>query len=190
MVLLGCNRNAELLRLVGATFDSKLAFLTRIRKKNLIIVKILPFFCFINLSLLTFKLPNINWKCSESCDMLTDCTYDSAVFKIFRNITTVLHFYCAIINWNFIWNIDLNNGVYSDLCNKSACLNTVLYQQFAEYLVASVFFCLFFFNRFFPFQFKYSYSVKTTNIRLIAWRYVKTVWMVIKFSFNEVKIFV
>ena len=37
-----------------------------------------------------------------------------------------MHFYWAIINWNFIWNIDLNNGVYCDLRNKSACLNTVL----------------------------------------------------------------
>ena len=34
--------------------------------------------------------------------------------------------YCAIINWNFIWNIDLNNHIYCDFHNKSACLNTVL----------------------------------------------------------------
>ena len=39
-----------------------------------------------------------------------------------------LRFYCAIINWNFIWNIDLNNGVYCDLRNKSACLNMILLQ--------------------------------------------------------------
>ena len=32
----------------------------------------------------------------------------------------------VIINWNFIWNIDLNNSVYCDLRNKCACLNTVL----------------------------------------------------------------
>ena len=38
-VLLVCSRNAELLRLVEATFDSKVASLRRIRKKNLIIVK-------------------------------------------------------------------------------------------------------------------------------------------------------
>ena len=36
-VLLVCNRNAELLRLVGASFDSKVAFLRRMRKNNLII---------------------------------------------------------------------------------------------------------------------------------------------------------
>ena len=38
-VLLICNRNAELLRLVVATFDSKVAFLRRMRKKNFIIRK-------------------------------------------------------------------------------------------------------------------------------------------------------
>ena len=38
-VLLGGKRNAELLRLVEAIYDSKLAFLRRIRKKNLVILK-------------------------------------------------------------------------------------------------------------------------------------------------------
>ena len=37
-----------------------------------------------------------------------------------------MHFYWAIINWNFIWNTDLNNGIYCDLRNKTAYLNTVL----------------------------------------------------------------
>ena len=37
--LLVCNRKAELLRLVGATFDSKVAFLRWMRKKNFIILK-------------------------------------------------------------------------------------------------------------------------------------------------------
>ena len=36
--------NAELLRLVGITFDSKLPFLRKMRKKKLIILKTLPFF--------------------------------------------------------------------------------------------------------------------------------------------------
>ena len=36
-VLQKCSWNAELLRLVGATFDSKVASLRRMRKKNLII---------------------------------------------------------------------------------------------------------------------------------------------------------
>ena len=48
-VLLVCNRNAELLRLIGATIDSKVASLKSMRKKNLIILKSLqkkslPFF--------------------------------------------------------------------------------------------------------------------------------------------------
>ena len=38
-ILVVCNRNAELLRLVGATFDSKVAALRRMRKKNLLILK-------------------------------------------------------------------------------------------------------------------------------------------------------
>ena len=38
-VLLVFNRNAELLRLVAATFDAKVASLGRIRKKNFIILK-------------------------------------------------------------------------------------------------------------------------------------------------------
>ena len=37
-----------------------------------------------------------------------------------------MRFYCAIIIWNFIWNIVLNNGVYYDLRNICACLNTIL----------------------------------------------------------------
>ena len=39
-ILLVCNRNAELFQLVGTTFDSKMAFLRRMRKKNLTILKI------------------------------------------------------------------------------------------------------------------------------------------------------
>ena len=46
--LLVCNRNVDLLRLVGATLDSKVASLRRMRKKNLITLKslqkkVLPF---------------------------------------------------------------------------------------------------------------------------------------------------
>ena len=40
-VSLVCNRNAELLRLVGATIDSNVVFLRRMRKENLIILKCL-----------------------------------------------------------------------------------------------------------------------------------------------------
>ena len=79
-VLPVCNRNAELLRLVKATFDSKVVSLRRMRKKNLIILK--SHFCFICLALLTFELSNINWKLSENCNMLTKRTYASGVFKV------------------------------------------------------------------------------------------------------------
>ena len=96
-VLLVWNRNAKLLPLVGVTFDSKVAFLRRMRKKNLIILKSLQkkkfdIFCFICLSLLTFELSNINWKCLEHIYMLTEHTYDSAVFEIFLNIITICIF--------------------------------------------------------------------------------------------------
>ena len=40
-VLLMFNRNAELLRLVGTAFDSKVASLRRMSKKNLIILEII-----------------------------------------------------------------------------------------------------------------------------------------------------
>ena len=54
-ILLEFNRKAELLRLVGATFDSKMASLRRMRKKNVIILKslqkrkhlLMAIFCFI-----------------------------------------------------------------------------------------------------------------------------------------------
>ena len=38
-----------------------------------------------------------------------------------------MSFYWAIINRNFIWNINLNTDFCCDLRNKSACLNTILY---------------------------------------------------------------
>ena len=52
-VLLVCNINAELLRLVGATFDFKAAFLRRNSEKFAIS-------CFICLSCLIFELSNTN----------------------------------------------------------------------------------------------------------------------------------
>ena len=36
------------------------------------------------------------------------------------------YFYCIIINWNFIWNIALNNGVFAiHAIKRIACMNTV-----------------------------------------------------------------
>ena len=91
-MLLVCNRNAELLRFVGATFDC--AFSQKDEKEKIynsekFAEKKFAIFCFICLSLLTLKLSNINWKCSENCNMLTERTDDSAVLKIFLNIITI-----------------------------------------------------------------------------------------------------
>ena len=94
-VLLVCIRNAELLRLVEAIFDSKVASLRRMRRKNLIILKSLPkkrSFLFYLFGVWTFELSNINWRCSENCNMLTERTYDSDVFKIFLNFITICGF--------------------------------------------------------------------------------------------------
>ena len=55
-------------------------------------------FCFICLSLLTFKLSNINLKCSENCNVLTESPYVNAVFKNVSQYYNNLHFYCTIIN--------------------------------------------------------------------------------------------
>ena len=96
-ILLVCNRNVELLRLLGATFDSKVAFFRRMRKKNMIILKKVcrkkfAIFCFICLPLLSFELSKISWKCSENFNMLTGRNYDSAVFKVLLNIITICVF--------------------------------------------------------------------------------------------------
>ena len=120
--LLVCNRNAKLLRLVGAIFNSKVASLRRMRKKNLIILKSLqkkvwPFF-------VSFVCRCWHLSCQtsiENCDMLTECTYDSILAQYCNN----LHFYWAIFNWNFIWNIDLNYG---------ACLNPLLRFSFSQHI--------------------------------------------------------
>ena len=91
-VLLVWNRNGELLCLVGASFYSKVAFIRRMRKKNLIILKSLQFFVSFVCRLLTFELSNINWKCSEKCNMLPERTYDSVVFNFFFYIITICIF--------------------------------------------------------------------------------------------------
>ena len=91
-VLLVCKRNAKLLRLVGATFDSKVVFLRRMRKKNVIILKTLQkkvchfIFMFV---VVDIWFVNINWKCLENCNTLTERTYDSVVFKFFFNVITI-----------------------------------------------------------------------------------------------------
>ena len=78
-----CNRNAELLRLVEATFDS----FRRIRKKNLIILKSLLLVLFVcRCWHLSCQISIV--KCSENCNMLTE----RAVFEIVLNIITIYIF--------------------------------------------------------------------------------------------------
>ena len=124
-------RKAELLRLVGASFGSKVCSLKRIRNTVLKInsekyrEKKFAIFHFICLSLWAFKLSNIHESvrkfviCSLKVRMLQFCIWD------FSQYYNNLHFYCTIINWNFVCNIGLSNTVYCDLRNKSTCLNTV-----------------------------------------------------------------
>ena len=86
-VLQMCNRKAELLQLVGTTFDSKVAFLRRMWKKNLIILKNLQkkvwlflYYLFVVVDILIVKYQlKVNF-------------YYSAVFKIFLNIITICIF--------------------------------------------------------------------------------------------------
>ena len=93
-VLLACNRSAELLRLVRATFDPKVASLRSMRKKNLIILKSLQkkvyhFFCFI------FVCSCWHLSCQisiESVRKIVICSLNSAVFKVLLNIITICIF--------------------------------------------------------------------------------------------------
>ena len=55
-------------------------------------------------------LSNIKWKCLNNCNMLTQRSWDSAVFKVLLN-----NIYCAVITWNVVWNVELNNKVYTTL---------------------------------------------------------------------------
>ena len=83
-IFLVFNRNAELLRLVEATYYSKVASLRRVMKKNLIILKSLQKRKLLH-SIDHFSVQNIFMY------MLTEHTYYSAVFEIFLNIITIYH---------------------------------------------------------------------------------------------------
>ena len=88
------NRNAELLRLVGATFYSKVASLRRMMKKNLIILKrkllLMAIFCFICFVVVDIWVVKYQLKVFGTYlyDHLT-YLYDSVVFEIFLNIITI-----------------------------------------------------------------------------------------------------
>ena len=127
------NRNAELLRLVGATFYSKVTSLRRMIKKNLIILKSLQkrklllmiIFCFICFVVVYIWVVKYELKVFGTY-LYAHWTYLSqCCIWNFSQYYNNLHFYWTIINWNFIWNIVLNNGIYWNLRNKSLCLNTV-----------------------------------------------------------------
>ena len=125
------NRNAELLRLVGATFYSKVASLRRTMKKNFIILKslLMAIFCFICFVFVYIWVVKYQLKVFGTY-LYAHWTYSlqSCIWN-FSQYYNNLHFYYAIINWNFIWNIVLNSGIYWDLRNKSVCLNTVLVEK-------------------------------------------------------------
>ena len=91
-VLLVCNRNVKVLRLIRTTFDFKVAFLRRMRKKNLLILKSLQ------KNSLTFFVLYVSRYWHLICQISTESvwkierTYDSAVFKIFLTIVTICIF--------------------------------------------------------------------------------------------------
>ena len=139
-VFLVCKKNADLLRLVGATFDSKVASLRRIRKENLIILKSL-------LCVLIFihKWRDLQFKVDSERQIFFEKLFMAILLtlRVFaRNLlsgnrrrnTFRISFWCLAWDSNpgFSSNkpthylLDLNNDVYCDLRNKSACLNTVL----------------------------------------------------------------
>ena len=106
---------------------AKVTSLRRMRKNNLIILgrKNCTILCFIcwhmschisieNVRKIVIYSPNV---------LIMTVLYFILNFSQYYNN---LRFYCAIINWNVIWNIVLNNSVYCDLRNKSVCLNTLL----------------------------------------------------------------
>ena len=128
-ILFVFNRNAEMLRLVGASFYSKVASIRRMMKKNLIILKslqkrkllLMAIFCFIYFVVVDIWVVKCQLKVFETY-LYAHWTYLWQYFSQYYNNS---RFYWTIINWNFIWNIVLNNGIYWYLRNKSVCLNMV-----------------------------------------------------------------
>ena len=84
-VLLVRKRKAEMLQLVGATFDSKVALLRRMRKKNLIILKSLQ-----KKSLAFFVL--LVWRCWHlSCQISIESVRKIVICSLSVIIMTVLY---------------------------------------------------------------------------------------------------
>ena len=83
--LLVCNRNVELLRLVEATCDSKMATLRRIMKKDWIILKSLQKKSLPCFYLFVCRCWHLSCQISTEsvrkiCNMLTERTYDSLLY--------------------------------------------------------------------------------------------------------------
>ena len=110
-VLLVCNRNAKLLRLVGATFESTVASRRSMRKKNLIILKSLQ---------KKFVCPCWHLSCQISTESDRKIVMWQCCILSFTQYYNNLLIYCAI--WNYIRNIDLNKGVYWSFRNQGAYL--------------------------------------------------------------------
>ena len=113
-ILLVYNRNAEL-------------FLRRMRKKNVIILKSLQKKRLQSCVLFVCRCWHLSCRISiEIVRKIVLCSLNvlmTVLYLIFfSQYYDNLRFYWAIINLIFLWNIDLNNGVYCDLRNKNACL--------------------------------------------------------------------
>ena len=90
-VLLVCNRNAEQLRLVGATFNYKMASLRRFRKKNLIILKSLQKKCLPFIVLFVFRCWHLSCKIwMESVWKIVICSLSAKFFSILQQFTFLL----------------------------------------------------------------------------------------------------
>ena len=71
-----------------------------------------------------------------SCQISTETVWWIVIYSL-NTLMTALHFkfyamlynlciYCAVINWNFIWDIELHNDVCCNFRNKDSYMNTIL----------------------------------------------------------------
>ena len=127
------NRNAEQLRLVRATFYTKVLreaegwwrkiwSFWKVCRNGQMLMAICCFICFVvvDIWVVKYQLKVFGTYLYAHWTYLWQCCIWN-----FSQYSQQFIFYWTIINWNFIWNIVLNNGIYWDLRNKSVCLNTV-----------------------------------------------------------------
>ena len=127
------NRNAELLRLVGAIFLFQSGFSQKDDEENFDHSEKFgekKAFAYGNFLFYLF-CRCLHFSCQiwiESVRNIFICSLNILITVVYLKFFSILWqfiFYWTIINWNFIWNIILNNSIYWDLRNKSVCLNTV-----------------------------------------------------------------